>query len=473
MTNPIDNKNLNSFFWISLASLIPFFIFFFFTTPLADDIFYRNYGQDKTTWEFLVHHYNTWTGRYFSNWMMAINPFSITSNPGVYPLMMGSLFLVYLFSLYLVIQVLLRNFNVQSKKHSQSRIAFFLTIIITALFIHKMPRVTDTFYWFAGASSHLLPMCLILISVALYLRGLKSPNRSMRTLSVIIVTMVSFIVSGSNETLAVQWLFTLLFVVFYQKIIFQRWEKVLFLPLVFAIVGFIILYFAPGNAVRAKELQGGHDILLLLVKPWGLVAETTVRYISLSLFIVIIAVFPKLKDAQEQLSQKIKSKNSVWLLNLFGLGLFLITFQPSVWTMGGLPPRRVLNNTYLFFLLYGTFLIILSAHKMKFIERWSERFSGKNMKLIFTLSLVALFNNFYAWKDLVHLPKYIDSTKKRDLIVSSGQGKDVILTPLDYFPPTFFYEDITTKPDDYRNIVFAEFYKLKSVALSHDYDSAD
>jgi hypothetical protein len=44
----------------------------------------------------------------------------------------------------------------------------------------------------------------------------------------------------------------------------------------------LILYFAPGNAVRGKELHGGHDILLLLVKPWGLIIETTVRYLSLA-----------------------------------------------------------------------------------------------------------------------------------------------------------------------------------------------
>lgn len=387
--------------------------------------------------------------------------------------MMISLFIVFLLSLFLIIRVTIKNLSLNSKNYSPSALAFFLTFIVTALFFHKMPRTTDTFYWFAGTSSHLLPICLILISAALYLRGLKLLNGSMRPVSVIIVTIVSFIVSGSNETLAVQWIFTLAFVILYQKAINERWEKVLFAPLTFAIVGFVILYFAPGNAVRAKELKGGHDILLLLVKPWGLVAETTIRYISFSLLAALIAVFPKLKDAQENLSEKIKSKNSVWLLNLFGLGLFLLTFVPSVWTMGGLPPRRVLNNTYLLFLLYGTFLIILSAHKMKFLERWSSRFSGSKLNIVFGVSLIVFFNNFYAWKDLINLPKYTESVRKRDVIVTSGQGKDVILTPLAYFPTTFFYEDITVKTDDYRNIVFAEFYKLKSVALSKEYDTVD
>jgi len=138
--------------------------------------------------------------------------------------------------------------------------------------------------------------------------------------------------------------------------------------------------------------------------------------------------------------------------------------------MGGLPPRRVLNNTYLFFLLYGTFLIILFADKLDFLKRWSDRFSGKKLNILFAISLLILFNNFYAWKDLVNLPKYVESEKKRQVIVSSGQGKDVIITPLAYFPTTFYYEDVMIKPDDYRNIVFAKFYNLKSVVLSHDYE---
>lgn len=464
------NKTFKFFFWISLASLMPFFVFFFFTTPLADDIFYHNYAQDKTTWEFMVHHYNTWTGRYFSNLMMAVNPFTLSSDVKVYPFMMISLFVVFILSLFFLIRTLIKTWDQSQKNVSYLALAFPVTLILTALFFHKMPRVTDTFYWFSGTSSHLLPISFLFISAGLYLRGLTLPLGSMRPFSVVIVTVASFIASGSNETLAVQWIFTLFFVFVYQRLIFNRRERVLILPFAAAVIGFLILYFAPGNAVRGKELHGGHDILLLLVKPWGLIIETTVRYLSLAGLVLLIATFPILKEFHHNLSEKIKSKQSRLFLGLFGLGVFALTFVPSVWTMGGLPPRRVLNNTYLFFLLYGTFLIILFADKLDFLKRWSDRFSGKKLNILFAISLLILFNNFYAWKDLVNLPKYVESEKKRQVIVSSGQGKDVIITPLAYFPTTFYYEDVMIKPDDYRNIVFAKFYNLKSVVLSHDYE---
>jgi hypothetical protein len=73
------------------------------------------------------------------------------------------------------------------------------------------------------------------------------------------------------------------------------------------------------------------------------------------------------------------------------------------------------------------------------------------------------------WKDLFNLPDFIRSKYSRELILASAQNTHLILQPLGYFPTTFFYEDITTTSGDYRNIVVAEFYKLKSITLSTDY----
>jgi hypothetical protein len=496
--HPNFKSHLKFVVFVSALSLLPFLIFFFLVVPCSDDIFYRNYAQDKSTWEFLVHHYNTWTGRYFSNLMMAINPFSLTSQASVYPWMMLSLFLFFFICLFFFFKTLIPkilNFSATAQSwrpnsadrffESSSSKAFVYTLVTVALFLHKMPRTADSLYWFAGASSHLLPMSLILFAVAAYFRNLfsavdfyspetKTSMSPKVIITITLISVISFIVSGSNETLAIQWIFTLMFMVFYKRINFKRWDWTLYAPLIMALVGFLILYFAPGNAIRAKELKGGHDLLLLLIKPWGLILETTVRYISFGLLILILTFAPAFKKINANLPDFIKSKNSLRLLSLYGLGLFALTFVPSVWTMGGLPPRRVLNNMYLFFLLYGHFLLVISFHKLIFLERWSGKFhaalSERKIKLLFAASILVLFNNFVAWKDLLNSPKFLSSLEKRDSLVSSGKNTDLILPPLSYFPTTYFYEDITVKPDDYRNIVFAEYYKLKSVILSQNYD---
>lgn len=416
----------------------------------------------------MVNHYTTWTGRYFSNLLMATNPYTLTSNEHFYPPMLFSIFAFFIGSLFFVLQTLTSYFSNQAPKW-----AWICTVVLTALFFHKMPRTSDSLYWFAGASSHLFPFSLALICIGLYFKNLNShglqKSVAIRFFSIALIGIFSFLISGSNETLAIQWLFTLLFVVFYKKIIQDRWDSSLFLPLGFAIVGFVILYFAPGNAVRAKELKGGHDILLLLLKPWGLIVETTVRYLSVSLFAAILFFYPVFKRLNSLVPDFLKKKTSLMLLVLFGLGLFALTFVPSVWTMGGLPPRRVLNNTYLQFLLYGTFLLVLYADKLVFLDRWSRNFSARQIKSVFAIGLLFFFNNFYAWKDLFNLPTFLESMKKRELLVQSGTKADVIVEPLSYFPSTFFYEDITAKTDDYRNVVFSEFYNLKSVRLSKSY----
>lgn len=492
----------------SLISLLPFVVFFFVTIPCSDDIFYHNFAQERTTWGFLMEHYMTWTGRYFSNLMMAINPYTLTSKAGVYPLMMVSLFFVFTASLYYLIKAVFKILNPYQSSGAYAteasynapikKAAFFAMTIFTALFLHKMPRTTDSLYWFAGASSHLLPMSLILCAVGLYFSRLnflvtapslsltkelassaaatsaRSPYFYQTILSIIAISLISFIVSGSNETLAIQWIFTLMFGLFYKKIIFKRWDWTLFLPLLVALSGFAILYFAPGNAIRAKELKGGHDIILLLFKPWGLIAETSVRYLSLSLLVALVCFFPIFKKLNQNLPLFLKESRSRVLLALFGLGLFALTFVPSVWTMGGLPPRRVLNNMYLIFLLYGSFLLIVSAHTLNRVDLWieflSKRLSTRQWKFIFLVGLVFFFNNFYAWKDLFNLPSFLNSVQQRDRLVASARNTDLVIEPLAYFPTTFFYEDITVKTDDYRNIVFSEFYKLKTVRLSKNYN---
>ena len=454
---------------VSFVSIIPFFIFFFFTAPCSDDIFYHNYALNKTTWEFLVNHYNTWTGRYFSNLMMAVNPFTLTSNPNVYPIMMLSLFLFFTASLFFLFRVITKHFsNADDQKHFNVN-GFILAIITLALYLHKMPRVTDTFYWFAGTSSHLLPMCFILFSIGLYIRGFKLQSRQMGALSVIFASLSGIIVCGSNETLALQWIFILGFAFLYNRIVYSHWERVLILPFSIAILSFLFLYFAPGNEIRAKDLSGGHSLVLMLYKPLGLVIETAFRYLSLSLIAFVLLFFPKIKKLNNDLSMTLKSNKSRYSLYLFGFGIFGLTFVPSVWTMGSLPPHRVLNNTYLFFILLGAFLILVSAHEMNFLDRWAKRVSYKGLIYIFFLSQVALFNSFYAWKDFFNLPNFIRSRNSRELILASAQNTHLIVQPLGYYPTTFLYEDITTNAGDYRNIVVAEFYKLKSVTLSKDY----
>lgn len=461
---------------VSTLSLLPFLIFFIFTTPCTDDIFYHNYAQNKSVWEFLLHHYSTWTGRYFSNFMMAINPYTVTSNPEWYPLMMTSLFLIFFVSLVFLLKSIIKSLKFPiAREVSLYKAAVAGGLILLALFFHKMPRVTDSFYWFAGTSSHLLPLSFIFLCIGLYFQ--RSSQVLCSHFSILLITIFSFFISGSNETLAVQWVFALCFIVFYQIYFFPKFDKRLLFPLVFAVLGFAILYFAPGNVVRAKELKGGHDIGLLLLKPWGLVVETSVRYLSISLLILLLWTVPLFKKINHSLSHSMKSRNSILALGLFGLGFFVLTFVPSVWTMGGLPPRRVLNNTYMMLLLYVPFLLTIMIHRLPRLERWANHFSSvapvSLQRLVFTGCFLFLFNNFYAWKDLVNLPKFSAAMSERDQMVRTEKNVDLVLPPLNYFPTTFFYEDITVKPDDYRNLVFAEFYKLKSVRLSSDYENRD
>lgn len=469
--------------WVSLLGITPFFVFIFFTQPCADDIFYHNYGLTKTTWEFLNHHYNTWTGRYFSNLMMAINPYSLTSDPKFYPVMtfiVVSLFLsCSFFFLWTTLKIL--NFKISVKE----KLAVWL--ILLALFFHTMPRPADSLYWFAGSSSHLIALSFALLSLSLYFKSF-TQSIPIQWLNYVAITVLSFCIAGSNETIMLQWIFILTFICFYEFYILKKVNFKILVPLTVTLIGFGIVFLAPGNKIRAQALNGGHDIVLLLFKPLGLIVETSIRYLSLNLIIVLFGVLPFLKRNYILIPDFLKSKSSSYLFFIFWLGLFFLTFVPSVWTMGGLPPRRVLNNTFFMILLLSALILLLQSQNWEWLyklkTKWDQFFPQKIQKITFLLSYLFLFNHQQAWKDLINTPTYLSSQKERSNLIAIAQTKamnpssaqdtrdqrqDLILPPLRYFPSTYFYEDIRTDANDYRNLVFAEFYKLKSVKLSQDY----
>lgn len=484
MTNN-NSINFRNIFISSLLGVLPFLLFGIFTIPSADDIFYHNYAKDKSTLEFLVHHYNTWTGRYFSNLMMAINPYTLTSSESLYPLMTYAVQTLFVFALFFfvknIIQVFIRlttkpSFEFTFAKENLNKICSFIVLVWLALFFHKMPRPTDSLYWFAGSSSHLIAMSFTLISVGLYLKSFILSKWS-QVNAYLFIALLTIGICGSNETLMLQWIFIMFFGFVFEKAILNRYNFKILIPFVISIFSFLVVFVAPGNKIRAANLHGGHDILLLLSKPWGLVGETTVRYLSVNLILLLFWSLPLFKQINLALPEYLKEKKPRRLFYLFWLGLFSLTFVPSVWTMGGLPPRRVLNNTYLMILLLSFFIILQNAHTWAFLFKGKEKFDKyfplKAQKIVFLLGFIFLFNSFFAWKDLVFTPKYLSSLSERKKVVLDpvNQETDVILPPFEYFPATYFYEDITTAPQDYRNLVFAEFYKLKSVKLSKPYQT--
>lgn len=455
------------------VGIFPFLILSIFTIPSADDIFYHNYGLNKTTWEFLVDHYNTWTGRYFSNLMMAINPYSLTSDIFYYPLMTVAIQALFFYSCYLFLRVVFTKLHLFDIKKNLAVLVFCL---LMALFFHKMPRPTDSLYWFAGSSSHLIAMSFCLLAGAIYLLSFKK-KISAQIFSYFLISLLTICICGSNETLMLQWIFVIFFAFVFEKIVHDRFNFKILFPFVIALVCFAIVFFAPGNKIRAQNLQGGHDILLLMFKPWGLIVETSVRYLSLNLIILLFWSLPFLSLAFDKIPSYFKEKKTIYLFIFLWLGLFFLTFVPSIWTMGGLPPRRVLNNTYLMMLMLSFFIILLKIKDLNFLFRWKfnwdKYFPLKWQKLVFLLSFLVLFNHYFAWHDLFNVPRFVQALNERQQVIDDNKNKDLELTPLSYFPTTFFYEDITTDPNNYRNVVFAEFYKLKSVKLTKDYEDTN
>ncbi len=483
MISKIETSSFRFILSSSLIAIIPFLCLSAFTIPSADDIFYHNYGLNKSLLEFLIHHYNTWTGRYFSNLMMAINPYSLTSQLSYYPLMTYSVQFLFFLTSFLFLKVFTTSIiltpidqieTAKVEKNEPRAVANLMYLLWIALFFHKMPRPTDSLYWFAGSSSHLIAMSFCLLASSLYLYSFKQ-NHLFQILYYFLISLLTICICGSNETLMLQWIFLIFFAFVYERMVLNRLNLKLIFPFLISLVCFAIVFLAPGNKVRAQNLQGGHDLLLLVFKPLGLIVETSFRYLSVNLIILLFWSLPFLSRAFDLIPAFLKEKKSIYLFFFLWFSFFFLSFVPSVWTMGGLPPRRVLNNTYLIILFLSFFILLLKINAWTFLFRfkysWDKYFPMRWQKITFLVSFFLLFNHYEAWKDLIHIPRFLSSLKERNELVLKNKGQDLVLEPFTYFPTTFFYEDITTDPTNYRNVVFAEFYKLKSVKLSKQENS--
>lgn len=466
LNNPKDNL-LRWLFNVALFSLIPFIFFLFKTVPCSDDFFYHNYAQGKTLTEFLVDHYNTWTGRYFSNFLMAVSPFTLTSNLDVYPWMTVSIFILFAVSSYFFFYQIILFFPTKQPGLK----SLYISTIVIGLFFHKMPRVSDTFYWYPGSSAHLIALSFCLICIGLLLtRGTsKKISLASNMTRTFLISLLSFFICGSNETIAMQWIFILFFIFGFFRFHYRKWEWTLIFPLSISIFGFLIMFFAPGTAIRAAALKTHPSVLLTLVKPWGLLIETSIRYLSLNLIILCFWLAPYSVKFNNSIPLLNSNKKIKILLSFFCIGTLVLTFVPSVWTMGGLPPRRVLNNSYFFFLVFMPFLIVLWAKEIHFWHSWQEKLDNilglKWQKAVIAIGFFLTFNNFTAWNDVFHYSSFLKSWQHRLELIHQNKKMDLAVPELNYFPETFYYEDITTDPADYRNTNYIQFFDLKSIVI--------
>lgn len=236
---------------LCLCILLPLITIGFFGRPAADDYGYslatsvaaangNIFDVLKAAWETDMTFYQTWQGLYTSAFVLSLQP-------GIY----GEQY--YAFSSLIVILStflpLLWSVHIINKHCFKKSFTFSLSFSLTlyTMLLIWMPDINDGIYWFNGAMNYTPYAFTNLLNLCLLAEAYTSDKKSKQIIYIALSTVISFLTSGGNHVTAFANILLLLCAVL---VLLPKKKLFCLIPLAAACAGFIIMYTAPGTAVR-------------------------------------------------------------------------------------------------------------------------------------------------------------------------------------------------------------------------------
>lgn len=476
---------------VLLLSILPLFLLGSYNHPCADDFSYggetavvwRETGSFSQTLKAAVEKtkdvYQTWQGSFAGVFLMALHPGVFGES--LYKMVPLFLILTFAASLFFFCHVLLVTYAKGTKE--QSRI---LASVLILLFMQFVISPVEAYFWYNGSMYYTLFFSLALTHVSCLLLLWKTKRQDRQVIGTLLLSLFGFFIGGGNFVVALtHWvvLGILTGVSFFVEK--RRGFLTLFITLATG-VGLALSILAPGNSAR-QDLMVGMSPVSAILSSYTYGFRFLIFYIRIPVYFALLALFPLLYKI---------AKKSEFSFPLPGLATFLIfsayaaSFTPNLYGMASYGPPRVANvNQYLAILM----LVGLAFYWSGWIGRKTapqpeKKVQKKDPKedsssfpfIVFLVVLIATGIGFGLADD----PNYMTSTSAVSSLVS-GEGKayhqeyldrlevvtqhvgeSVVLPPFQHQPHLLFFDDITTDPQDWRNLAFAKFYQLEQVVLA-------
>jgi hypothetical protein len=457
---------------ISLAVLLVFALLARYSHPSSDDFCMASgvdeYGLFRQLWD----HYFEWSGRYTGNALYAIYPliFGLFGGYKYIPaVMMLALFSATAYFLSALFRI-----------RGNAGPVLLVSLCFTATFLLGMLSPASSLYWMAGAmsyqSANILFLVLLGLMIRLYDRQKTSKNyRALFTVLLLVIVLAM----GTNETsmLALTGLALLGVVVQLRSglDVLKPWLLILAL----ALVCFAIVYYSPGNAIRAADFPLRHDLVRSINGSLAVGLKILWRWLSNPVLIVSSMLVPFAISKLLQMSDRcftVSRTVIVALLSCTFLVPVLLQF-PAWWSMGGWPPPRTVDAIYFLFIV-GWYLTI-AALTVRYLHmgKWQSIMQPYKpgvavvlllLSVLFTVAVLQSKSYQLARNDLFQLaPPYHEYMKQRyrviEQAVANGQSR---LAVADYrleYPRTIYFNDIMHNPDDWRNDCYADYFGLEKI----------
>lgn len=475
----MNAKFLKAILWIvSIVSLVPVMVISIYSRPCVDDFGYslRTYNVVKNNpWDIcgLIQaaletnsvFYNSWQGLYSSTLLMSLQPG--IWGPNAYML---SVFII-VCVLYIALCFFILTFRHFTEMRKSS--CYLVAFVFTCFVLQYIPSPVEGLYWFNGACNYMLFLSFTIINVAFIYKAFRYDGKIKY---IVYASLLSFWMSGGNHVTSFLNILIILFG-------FLLWgcntkAKVFLCPLTTALLGFYIMYTAPGTAIRQNAIGENASIISTMWESirysislfgkwatlrWGLMLLTTASFSWLYL-----------KKHPDKLLHPILVGGSMFIAFW---GILCVPYYPMCCFGAG----RVHN---IFFITFNVFTLVFTIYTVLYIKHlYFKHIKQKKYivkynfaKYCYLLSVILILSFLLskettAYKAVNEMNDGIAQSFSREfdkrLYIMSSSTKNrnagiIKFTPLPQ-SELLKFDDITANKDDWRNRQWAEYFGVYAI----------
>jgi hypothetical protein len=435
----------------SLAVLLVYVLLGQYAHPSSDDFCMAAGVNEQGLATHLWHHYFEWSGRYTGNALYA-------SYPLLFGLFDGYQYipLIVITGLFLATAYFLSSLFVT---RLFARPVLLFSLCFVSVYLLGMLSPASSLFWMAGAFTYQTANIFFLVTLGMMIQLFDRQKRSQHYFGLSIVLLLVVIITvGTNETsmLALTTLVLLGFLMHLRSgwLVIRPWLAIA----VVALVCFGIVYFSPGNTVRATDFPLRHDLARAITGSLTIGLKILWIWISNPVLIASSVLAPFAVSRLYLMSGRFfaVSGSLIAALVLCTLALPVMLQFPAWWGMGGWPPARTLDAIYFLFLV-GWFSSI-GALTIRYLcqGKWNGALNLYHPRAAVALlilsglfTLAVLQSNAYrlARMDLFSMagPYHEYLNERYDQIeaaLASGQHRLVVPDYRQKYPRSIFFNDI-------------------------------
>lgn len=432
------SKNIKWIVLIFLLSIAPIIIISIFCRPSADDYTYAidTYHLVKsgdwnlfsllgTAFEVDMRFYNTWQGLYSSAFVLSLQPGIFGEK--FYFLGAWVLMLLLYLSVTFLIAKLVENFI---SKQIRKRYICLCGLFFFSVLINGLPGLLQGIYWFNGAWNYTFFFTLVLFNIGFIMDYICKEKGWGKLL---LTSILSFIISGGNHVTA---FLNIMLLTIILLLVFKR-KNAIILPFGMAVFGFVIMYTAPGTAVRQGD-ESYHGIIDTLIhSAWWcfkyICEWINIQWVCFLLLLVFAALYIVNCTDFDKKSLKIHPIFLVLGQIVLMCGMLCVPYM----AMGNFGKDRLINVIWLTFMMSSAINwvywllwsdILLVAQNMQY---------KKSIGIVVVLaSIVVVFfgeaNSLYAMEELISgtAREYAEACDERYDALDTCEGDTIYVEKL-------------------------------------------